>query len=73
MSKKYSFSVSRKDFQKSSWSKNNPKTCVEVARKKEGVAVRDSKDPESEILFFSNEEWSAFIQGVKGGEFDVKK
>lgn len=68
---KYSFSVSRADFQKSSWSKNNPKTCVEVAIKKEGVAVRDSKEPNGKILFFKNEEWEAFLKGAKAGEFDL--
>jgi len=64
------FEVSDRDFRKSSWSKNNPKTCVLVAIKPEGVAVRDSKDDAKQTLFFSHDEWSAFVNGVKSGEFN---
>ncbi|MDQ1281686.1 MAG: hypothetical protein QG630_37 [Patescibacteria group bacterium] len=67
----FKFPVSRKDFKKSSWSKNNPKTCVEVAIKPEGVAMLDSKNPNGKILFFKNDEWQAFISGVKNKEFDI--
>lgn len=66
----FGFSVEDKHFRKSSWSKNNPKTCVEVAQRPEGVAVRDSKDKEQQTLFFTHQEWNAFIKGVKSGEFD---
>jgi hypothetical protein len=64
------FNVLDSDFKKSKWSKNNPKTCVMVAIKNEGVAIRDSKDENKETLFFSHQEWTAFIKGVKTGEFD---
>ena len=64
------FNVVDADFIKSSWSKNNPKTCVMVAIKPEGVAVRDSKDSSKSTMFFSFDEWTAFIKGVKGGEFN---
>ncbi len=64
------FPVKDQDFIKSSWSKNNPKTCVMVAVKPEGVAVRDSKDPEKHTLFFTHDEWDAFLRGAKGGEFN---
>lgn len=70
MRKPLRFRVKDSDFAKSSWSKNNPKTCVMVARKPEGVAIRDSKDPSKSTLFFSHEEWDAFLQGARGGEFD---
>lgn len=60
------------DYKKSSWSKNNPKTCVAVAVGKEGVAVRDTKDASKTTLRFSTEEWEAFLAGVKAGEFEVK-
>lgn len=59
-----------KDFVKSSWSKNNPKTCVEVARDVEGVALRDSKDPTGPVLEFNNDEWRAFVNGVRSDEFN---
>ncbi len=63
------FPVDEKDFRKSSWSKNNPKTCVEVAVKEAGVAVRDSKNPQGGTLYFTHDEWSAFTKGVSAGEF----
>ena len=63
------FLVSDDDFTKSSWSKNNPKTCVLVAKKLGGVALRDSKDPNKKTLYFTHAEWEAFTKGVEGGEF----
>ena len=47
--------------------------CVEVGRAPEGlVVVRDSKDPERRAsLAFTAEEWTAFVAGVKNGEFDL--
>ena len=63
------FKVSDRDFRKSRWSKNNPKTCVMVAIKPEGVAVRDSKDSGKHTLFFTHDEWNAFVKGVKEDEF----
>lgn len=65
-----SFKTKEGDFTKSSWSKNNPKTCVEVAIKSEGVAVRNSTEKNKKIVFFSHDEWKAFTAGVKGGEFE---
>mgnify|MGYP001580902812 CR=1 FL=1 len=67
---RFVFPVADGNFQKSSFSKNNPKTCVEVARKPEGVAVRDSKNPDGPVLYFTHDEFAAFANGVKGGEFD---
>jgi Domain of unknown function (DUF397) len=47
-------------------------TCVEVATTKSGeILVRDSKDSSQGVLRFSSDEWSAFINGVKVGEFDT--
>ncbi|MFW0871100.1 MAG: DUF397 domain-containing protein [Patescibacteria group bacterium] len=66
----FRFGVPDDKFKKSNWSKNNPKTCVEVASVDEGVAVRDSKDPDKGALYFTHAEWSAFTAGVKDGEFD---
>jgi Domain of unknown function (DUF397) len=46
--------------------------CVEVAHLAGGnVAVRDSKDVGKPAHVFDREEWSAFIAGVKNGEFDL--
>lgn len=44
--------------------------CVEVNIKEDVVIVRNSRKPEV-IIEYTKEEWSVFIEGVKGGEFDV--
>jgi hypothetical protein len=47
-------------------------SCVEVASNLPGaVAVRDSKDREGPKLAISDQAWSAFIQGIKRGEFGL--
>ncbi|OGN05935.1 MAG: hypothetical protein A2746_02420 [Candidatus Yanofskybacteria bacterium RIFCSPHIGHO2_01_FULL_44_22] len=63
--------VRDEDFRTSSWSKNNPKTCVAVAITPNGVAVRNSNDQTKNAVFFTNDEWSTFVKGVKNNEFDV--
>lgn len=46
--------------------------CVEVAALADDlIAVRDSKDPDGPILGFRRDEWNAFIEGVRDGEFDL--
>ena len=55
---------------KSSYSFSNS-NCVEVAPGTSGmVVVRDSKQPRGPFLVFSGDEWAAFRDGVKAGEFD---
>jgi hypothetical protein len=45
--------------------------CVEVADiPGGGIGVRDSKDTAGPILRFTPDEWSAFVGGVRNGEFD---
>ncbi|TMR99042.1 DUF397 domain-containing protein [Nonomuraea basaltis] len=45
--------------------------CVEVAELSGGRrGVRDSKNPTGPALVFTPGEWSAFVGGVKAGEFD---
>ncbi|MDN5930577.1 MAG: DUF397 domain-containing protein [Pseudonocardia sp.] len=46
--------------------------CVEVGQSPDGsVVVRDSKDAERRrTLTFTTDEWTAFVRGVKAGEFD---
>ncbi len=58
------------DFRKSKacWDDHN---CVEVAMKDGYIGIRDSKQSGSPVLAFNKDEWSAFIAGVKAGEFDV--
>ncbi|MGW0482615.1 DUF397 domain-containing protein [Nonomuraea sp. NPDC003214] len=63
--------LSGAEWKKSSRSGNNGGNCVEVATNLPGViAVRDSKDRSGPVLTFTPSEWSAFIGGVKDGEFD---
>ena len=52
------FRVADTDFAKSSFTVSDKYTwCVEVACKKQGVAVRDSTNPSGGTLFFTNNEW----------------
>ncbi|MGD0685517.1 MAG: DUF397 domain-containing protein [Streptosporangiaceae bacterium] len=46
--------------------------CVEVAHLPSGhIALRDSKDVGKAAHIFDRQEWSAFVSGVKNGEFDL--
>jgi hypothetical protein len=45
--------------------------CVEVADLTGAVAVRDSKGRDGPILIFTPSEWTAFLAGVRAGEFDI--
>lgn len=45
--------------------------CVEVAITDTVVGVRDTKNREGGTLVFRHDEWRAFLQGVRNGEFDV--
>nr|WP_307820064.1 DUF397 domain-containing protein [Microbispora amethystogenes] len=42
-----------------------------MARLRDGLAVRDSKEPRGPRLMFTPLECEAFAEGVKGGEFDL--
>jgi Domain of unknown function (DUF397) len=47
------------------------RNCVEVCTGQPGlVGVRDSKGRSKKELKISEPAWSAFVQGVKRGEFD---
>jgi hypothetical protein len=59
-------------WRKSSRSSTNGGDCVEVADNvPDGIAVRDSKNPDGPVLTFSRAEWAAFVEGVKDGQFDT--
>jgi hypothetical protein len=62
--------LSTATWHKSSYSNNEGGNCVEVA---DGlpriVPVRDSKNPHGPALVFPAGTWSAFIAGIKAGDF----
>jgi len=48
----------------------NGQSCVECARTPDGgMAVRDSKNPDSPIITFTATEWRAFLVGIRSDEF----
>jgi hypothetical protein len=44
--------------------------CVEVAALPDGIAIRQMVGEWSGQLLFTMDEWTAFVGGVKAGEFD---
>ena len=44
--------------------------CVELASHSDGIAVRHSATPDDGALLFSRDEFRAFLDGAKNGEFD---
>lgn len=59
-------------WRKSSYSGNGGADCVEVASNQPGlVAVRDSKNVPGPELAVSDQAWSAFVRGIKHGEFGL--
>lgn len=62
--------IDRAQWRKSSYSGSNGGACVEVAVWTHGMAVRDSKDPAGPKLIFPADEWLAFTDAVKAGEFE---
>lgn len=45
--------------------------CVQVALRRGGIVVGDTKHPAGAMLAFNENEWNAFVRGVKDGEFDL--
>ncbi|MER0241199.1 DUF397 domain-containing protein [Streptomyces sp. 796.1] len=59
-------------WRKSSYSGSNGGDCIEVAPGFPSVVpVRDSKNPHGPALAFGTAAWSAFVAGVKAGDFDA--
>lgn len=44
--------------------------CFEVASLGDAVAVRDSTNPNAATLIMNRKEWTAFLDGVKAGDFN---
>lgn len=63
-----------RDLTEARWAKSSKspyrETCVEVAELAGGaVAIRDSNNTDLPPLRFTAEEWTAFREGVRDGEF----
>jgi Domain of unknown function (DUF397) len=43
--------------------------CVQIARRGDMIMIADSKDP-GPFLSYTLQEWDAFLDGAKKGEFD---
>jgi hypothetical protein len=54
---------------KASASDSGPQ-CVELRRHDGMVEVRDSKDPQGPVLRFRADEFAAWLDGARSGEFD---
>ena len=44
--------------------------CVQVAPSGKMIAIGDSKNSGGPILTYTRAEWSAFVAGIRRGEFD---
>lgn len=44
--------------------------CVQMRRNGTSIQVRDSKNPDGPALDFTPDEFTAWLAGAKGGEFD---
>lgn len=60
-------SANESDFRSSSFSASDD--CVEVAFSGHRVRVRNSRDPRRPALNFSLRQWSAFVSGIRNGDF----
>lgn len=49
----------------------NTSHCVEVGRAGEGAAIRDTKNPAAGHLATTPGQWSAFVNAIKDGKFDI--
>lgn len=56
-------------WRKSSYSACNG-ACVEIAASGDHVAVRHSKAPVGPVIAYTQDEFRAFVEGAKAGEFD---
>jgi uncharacterized protein DUF397 len=44
--------------------------CVQVKSANGMIVVGDSKNPDGHVLSYTRQEWAAFLEGAKRGEFD---
>jgi len=44
--------------------------CVQVRSDNDMIVVGNSRFPDGPFLFYTKDEWTAFLDGAKKGEFD---
>ncbi|MFD3683851.1 DUF397 domain-containing protein [Nocardiopsis sp. NPDC058631] len=70
--------ATRRELEKAAWhissfSESGGGSCVEAGPLNDGsgrVAVRHSHFPDGAAILYTRQEWEAFTQGVRAGEFD---
>jgi predicted secreted Zn-dependent protease len=50
--------------------KCNGGSCVRVATRGEDIVIGDTKNPGGPVLTYSRSEWTAFVDGIREGDFD---
>ena len=50
--------------------KSGAENCVQVARRGAVIMIADSKNPGGPVLSYTLQEFDAFLDGAKKGEFD---
>ncbi|TDD65111.1 DUF397 domain-containing protein [Actinomadura rubrisoli] len=58
-------------WRKSSHSTSNGENCVELARITNGVATRDSTDPDGPKHAFNVAEMAALFEAIRQGDYDL--
>jgi hypothetical protein len=58
------------DFQWRTAVKSGATNCVKVARHGSVIIIADSKHPDGPVLSYTLQEFDAFLDGAKKGEFD---
>jgi predicted secreted Zn-dependent protease len=48
----------------------NGGNCVRVAASGDMIIIGDSKSPDGPVLAYSPDEWTAFVEGIRHGDFD---
>ena len=49
---------------------NTSQGCVEVAHLDNWTVIRDTKNPDRPVHYFTPHEWDCFLTGARAGEFD---
>ena len=51
--------------------KCNDGGCIRVASQSDQILIGDTKNPSGPVLSYTRDEWNAFVEGVRHGDFDA--